>query len=653
MALRLEPTRDASEAREDDSIARSQLRTLLARGIHYLSFFVVGPAEDPACGAYVVLEITCDGSARTMRHRLATEAPDFVRALVDSGEASPEELERLLRKHSHRSHAVYEAFPGHSVEQIRLERAVREQARASRVPIGGAATGAGCPYAGKQPLSPTSASAAWDEVRHVLDAVLAVNGEKVPARAFVEHGRTRPFIVRWSPNGHRFCDRANLWARRLGGALLVLAAFLGARVVYHAGLRAIGLCAALGAVHVGLTAFAWVRESPKALKWPGLKAVLRRAAVELGLQALFASAVICAGALAVVAVGRLSANALLWSAVIGVFCAGALIRAGLADVAKLGLGLAAFLAALLPASAWPMTASILVTLAGALPVAGAVLFFHIMDGPFGAVVEGGVVAALWGGLVPFVWESQRFGRADPWLAWVPAIGFLVVMAWATGRLAWWLHEVRTLESKETPDPLFWNLEHLSSVQKSEDITLQNHLAHVANIKQDPRGLRLRTLQRVLRGVNLLARTYFTQGDLATIRTIHFARFVILPDKKRLLFMGNYDGGFSSYLHEFNSVGGVTAVWSNCVGFPRSFYLVGDGASDEQRFKAFGRRYQVPTLGWFSAYPHLGVGDIEAATSTREALRRTLDDPSTFSGRMRARFGEPLTEADCDAALRAL
>jgi hypothetical protein len=152
-------------------------------------------------------------------------------------------------------------------------------------------------------------------------------------------------------------------------------------------------------------------------------------------------------------------------------------------------------------------------------------------------------------------------------------------------------------------------------------------------------------------VHLLARVYFTQGDLGGIQTIHFAQFLVLPDKKRLLFMGNYDGAFSAYLQDFNNVMGVPAVWSNCVGFPHTFYLVGDGSSDEQRFKAFGRRTQVETIGWYSAYPDLSVKDIGTGTLIRELLRRPIDDRSTLWRRLRSQFRDSATEADCDAALR--
>jgi hypothetical protein len=231
--------------------------------------------------------------------------------------------------------------------------------------------------------------------------------------------------------------------------------------------------------------------------------------------------------------------------------------------------------------------------------------------------------------------------------------------------------------ESNPPPL--DLDRLDRLTELEDWGLQNHLATVTPLK--PGRLRRYALGAVLRLISIAARTYFNHGRLATIRCIHFGRFVILENPARLLFIGNYDGGFAAYLGAFSSVLGTTAVWSNTQGLPRSYYLAGEGARDEQRFKAFGRRSQVPTLGWFSAYPTLSVQDIDAATATREALARAVgprrslfvrlgallgldparelaacgqSDPSGgFEQRFTAVFRDPIDEAGCDAALRRL
>jgi hypothetical protein len=269
---------------------------------------------------------------------------------------------------------------------------------------------------------------------------------------------------------------------------------------------------------------------------------------------------------------------------------------------------------------------------------------------------------LWlgGGIAHLVWHTRSRGLEPADLVQLGALGAGALLGVVVLGLVWlglWLAAVRRMERDEAtgeslanqPGHIDWDLDHIDRVQKLEDIGFQNHLITVSMLK---RG-RSCTLRRVLRGLNIATKFVANRGDLDGIRAIHFARFLILPDRRRLLFLGNYDGGFAASLHEFHAVSGVTAVWSNCVGFPHAYFLLGAGARDEQRFKAFGRKHQVPTLGWYSAYPELSIHDIESATEIREDLKRPIDDPTTWRGRLQARFGVPLREADCDLALRRL
>src|SRR5262249_37681581 len=83
-----------------------------------------------------------------------------------------------------------------------------------------------------------------------------------------------------------------------------------------------------------------------------------------------------------------------------------------------------------------------------------------------------------------------------------------------------------------------------------------------------------------------ARHVFTRGRLGRVRTIHFARWVTLDNKKRLVFLSNYDGSLESYMDDFiNKVGfGLNLAFSNGVGYPRTNWLVLDGCKDERKFK---------------------------------------------------------------------
>ena len=53
--------------------------------------------------------------------------------------------------------------------------------------------------------------------------------------------------------------------------------------------------------------------------------------------------------------------------------------------------------------------------------------------------------------------------------------------------------------------------------------------------------------------------------------IHFARWILLPETNKLLFMSNYDGAWETYLEDFieKAHQGVTGIWSNTQGFPRT------------------------------------------------------------------------------------
>jgi hypothetical protein len=65
--------------------------------------------------------------------------------------------------------------------------------------------------------------------------------------------------------------------------------------------------------------------------------------------------------------------------------------------------------------------------------------------------------------------------------------------------------------------------------------------------------------------------------------------------------------------------GLNAVFSNGVGYPRTRWLVLDGANDERAFKAFLRNRQIPTQVWYSAYDELSTINIENNAAIRAGL----------------------------------
>ena len=114
-------------------------------------------------------------------------------------------------------------------------------------------------------------------------------------------------------------------------------------------------------------------------------------------------------------------------------------------------------------------------------------------------------------------------------------------------------------------------------------------------------------------VGLAASKYFKPGVLSDIATIHFARWVTIPNSRDLLFMSNYGGSWESYLEDFitKAHSGLTGIWSNTVGFPKASNLFMDGATDGDRFKRW------------CAIEVIGVGDGERARDRRACRQHGL------------------------------
>ncbi len=158
---------------------------------------------------------------------------------------------------------------------------------------------------------------------------------------------------------------------------------------------------------------------------------------------------------------------------------------------------------------------------------------------------------------------------------------------------------------------------------SEDHDVTNPFSAMGSLK--PGALRLLTTIGVLATVNYAARHVVRAGRLGRIRTIHFARWVFLDDKRRMVFFSDYDGSVESYMDDFiNKTGfGLNASFSNGIGYPRTNWLVMDGCADERKYKEFLRRHTIPTQVWYKAYPGLTAVDLERNTR----IRRGLESPS--------------------------
>jgi hypothetical protein len=155
----------------------------------------------------------------------------------------------------------------------------------------------------------------------------------------------------------------------------------------------------------------------------------------------------------------------------------------------------------------------------------------------------------------------------------------------------------------------------------EDHDVTNQFTAMGSVK--PGVLRLTTAIGVLALVDYFARHVFTRGHLARIRTIHFARWVFLDDKQRVVFCSDYDGSVKSYMDDFiNKVWfGLNVSFSCGIGYPRTNWLVLDGCKDERQYEEFLRRHTLPTQVWYKAHPGLTAVDMERNGRIRQGLEQ--------------------------------
>ncbi len=155
--------------------------------------------------------------------------------------------------------------------------------------------------------------------------------------------------------------------------------------------------------------------------------------------------------------------------------------------------------------------------------------------------------------------------------------------------------------------------------------VQNHMVSHTVLK--PGSLRKLTIRLVFWAIARLSAMNPRPGHLGEIGTIHFARWINIPGTHDLLFFSNYGGSWESYLEDFitKAHAGLTGVWSNTVGFPRTRNLFQDGATDGERFKRYARESMLPTPFWYCAYPQLTTANIRTNALVRRGLACAMSE----------------------------
>jgi hypothetical protein len=222
------------------------------------------------------------------------------------------------------------------------------------------------------------------------------------------------------------------------------------------------------------------------------------------------------------------------------------------------------------------------------------------------------------------------------------LGLLVISPALLVLFPFWLVLLRIHETRDARESrLRVSAEEHPEFRQPEDRIVQNQLSAVGNVKSGP--FRRLTLRALLWALDLAARHVYNHGDLGTFRplglngvdTIHFAQWIVIDGGRRVLFLSNYDGSLVSYMDDFvNKVAwGLNAVFSNGETYPATRWLFLGGAHDEQGFKAFLFRHQIPTQAWYSAYPRHTAVNLSNNAEIRRGLVVSLAGSEAWLARL--------------------
>ncbi|MGI9147060.1 MAG: hypothetical protein ACR2IK_10985 [Chloroflexota bacterium] len=185
------------------------------------------------------------------------------------------------------------------------------------------------------------------------------------------------------------------------------------------------------------------------------------------------------------------------------------------------------------------------------------------------------------------------------------------------------HEKADVARDITPDDA-----HVQALAAQEDHGIQNPFTSAGLLKPGP--FRRFTGTLVLWGTGVLTRHVFNRASLIGVKTIHFARWTFIDQKRRVIFTSNYDGSLENYMDDFvdKIAWGLNASFSSGLDYPKTRWLILDGAHDEQVFKRFNLNHQLVAPFWYAAYKGLTALNIDNNAKIRAGLYGAMDDGAT-------------------------
>ena len=208
---------------------------------------------------------------------------------------------------------------------------------------------------------------------------------------------------------------------------------------------------------------------------------------------------------------------------------------------------------------------------------------------------------------------RRFLRASIVGVLTAPLPLIAVLTWLR-----WLEDRDYAQDDPKLDPA-----KLRAIRALENEIEQNHMGSLVLLKTGT--LRALLVRAGIWGLGYILRVIAVDGYLASMRTIHFAHWAIVSNGGRLVFFSNFDGSWESYLDDFieKAHEGLTAAWTNGIGFPYTRFLIGEGASKGRLFKAWARHSMTEGLFWFRAYEGLSVNQIERQYRIASGLRKPV------------------------------
>jgi len=210
---------------------------------------------------------------------------------------------------------------------------------------------------------------------------------------------------------------------------------------------------------------------------------------------------------------------------------------------------------------------------------------------------------------------------------------IVILALVPIIILWAIYIQVFFERKDKPlnkTPNQLDDKHIHTMELDEDFHFQNQFSQIINMKKG--RSRAITVNGLYLFTRVLVKVLFVKGKLMGIPTIHFARWVQLDNKKRMLFFSNFDGSWTQYLGDFidKSGWGLTGIFSNTDRFPRAYFLFFGGAYNERQFLAWARNTQIQTQIWYAADLTQSIKNINNNTAIRNLLNQDLSEKKATS-----------------------